>query len=151
MFLPLPATLAPSYLIHPLLLAAPPFRLVELAGCGNRLLSCFLSGPGRIPHGAFGITARLLHLSDKLPLFPQCFPQGFKHPPFFPPLSALVGITGDLGLSAYGARAGGLAPRLPAPDCCRLPQAPLRCPSVAHGFPPIVCFARVLVFPCVRA
>ena len=39
------------HLIHPLFLAAPTFRLVELAGCGNGLLSCFLSGPGRIPHG----------------------------------------------------------------------------------------------------
>jgi hypothetical protein len=38
-------------LIHPLFLAAPPFRLVELAGCGTGLLSCFLSGPGRLPHG----------------------------------------------------------------------------------------------------
>jgi hypothetical protein len=39
------------HLIHPLFLAAPTFRLVELAGCGNGLLSCFLSGPGRLPHG----------------------------------------------------------------------------------------------------
>ncbi len=49
--------LSPSFcshslnLIHPLFLAAPTFRWVELAGCGNGLLSCFLSGPGRIPHG----------------------------------------------------------------------------------------------------
>jgi hypothetical protein len=39
------------HLIHPLFLAAPTFRLVELAGCGAGLLSCFLSGPGRLPHG----------------------------------------------------------------------------------------------------
>ena len=39
------------HLIHPLFLAAPTFRLVELAGCGNGFLSCFLSGPGRLPTG----------------------------------------------------------------------------------------------------
>ena len=45
---------------------------------------------------------------------------------------------------------GGLIPRFPPPDSFALPVAAFWCPSiyrVAHGLPPIVCFAWVQIFP----
>ena len=65
-------------------------------------------------------------------------------------MAARPGIARHRRLTLGAFWPGGLIPRFPPPDSFALPFAAFWCPSiyrVAHGLPPIVCFARVLFFP----
>ena len=82
-----------------------------------------------------------------VPLFPHGLIQPLDGIPNLLPLAARPGISRHRRLTLKAFWPGGLVPRFPTPDSFALLFAPLGCPSfagVAHGLPPIVCFARVL-------